>query len=435
MMEVGTNRIVYGQLQIGKNAVGNVRCEVYLNPLDTSQLTAGLYTLDESLSSTSIFNGIGEECWVRSFNEHETIEFNGVLASAQSDGSSDKVGKIRIDRFCNKQVVKSCPIVEASFVFFLTPIQMFERTRMITTHDMKGLLFGWRGWDKKAPEQWRDEAFEYETSVGKLIFYPGLVFSDKIKGVFEVREQTKALLRFSGTNLDLEEASMQAEGILKPYLWVASFLEKRFLDWHYCTIVARGEEGKGTVVEKYQSRRTFAYRTSQHIQINKMKYRNLLKHVVDKYLGLGNGVREEVDKAIRQLLVGNRPDQLVENKLIYVHSTLDILIKIIASFRTRDWRYKSFRKKLVLACEDAEIEWADLYPGLTRERIFSDEKADFLITKFRNAMIHEGKYPDKKEYDQVFEENARAEALAERMVMKILGIDYENTPIGKFHLF
>jgi hypothetical protein len=69
---------------------------------------------------------------------------------------------------------------------------------------------------------------------------------------------------------------------------------------------------------------------------------------------------------------------------------------------------------------------------LNREGIFSDEKLDFKITTFRNNMIHEGKYPDLEEYDDVFSEIARARALSERMVMKTIGVECKDTPIGKF---
>jgi len=434
-METRKTVVLFGGLKRKDIGIEVVRAEVFLDPLNTSDLRADIYDIDGNASYKLMKFGFGEPWEFESKSTRQTTRFVGTVNGVQSSSTSDKIATIGIREFRTEYLIESCPIIKITLRFFLEPIQIFERARQVVRHDTKGLLFGWNDWKEANIETWEDEEFSYETTLGKLIFYPGLVFSDKVEDSFEVREQTKAWFVVSGQNLLVDETFAQAERVLDSYLRMVSFFEKRFLGWRYSEIDARGEKGKGIVVEKYQWRPGITYQSSQHIKTNQAKYRSQLKLLVDRYLMSKDNVREEIDKAIRQMVIGNRPDQAVESKLIYWHSALDIHIKIVAGEKAREQRYEAFSKKLVLACEDAGIVWTDLYPYLTRERIFSEEKADFLITSLRNAMIHEGKYPDSKEYNQVFQENARAEALAERMVMRILGVDYEGTPVGEFRGF
>jgi hypothetical protein len=309
---------------------------------------------------------------------------------------------------------------------------MFERRRVQSYDDSKGLLYGWDFWTEPGKPKWINESYGFNTDLGKLTFYPGLVFSEDEDGVV-VKERTKARYLAETVGLDLSALRRSVEAVLESYLHMISFLEGSFTSWHYATISGCAEDGKGFLTTIYHKVPRFEYRPTQHVNRHAASYRDILPTIVESYTLLEQQKRTEIDKAIMQLLIANKPNQPVDTELLYWHSCLDILVKLLSEHRFDERKKQGFSRRLVLACEDAKIDWRDLYPYIRRDEIFSDDvKADFRITRFRNNIIHAGDYPEFEEFSEVIEENARAAALAERMLMRAVGVEYEGTPVGEY---
>jgi len=300
-------------------------------------------------------------------------------------------------------------------------------------HDMKGLLYGYDDWSNKDIPTWKNESHTYLTDVGDLVFYPGLIFVEGENEQVTTIDQTKVTISVKNNSINLIELKGLVENILETYLHVMSFLENRFLYWFRCEIDARSVNGKGMVSTIWKSVPKWEYKRNDHIARYSKEYREFVPKLVDGYQLLEAQRKDELNKAIQQLLIAAKPDQPFDTELIYWHSCLDILIKILSGDKFLDRKNIGFSKKLVLACEDAKIEWSDLYPYVKKEDIFSGTlRADFKITTIRNNMIHDGQYPNPNDFDVVFAENSRAEALAERIIIHILGVEYRGTPIGIF---
>ncbi|MBI4428207.1 MAG: hypothetical protein HY562_03725 [Ignavibacteriales bacterium] len=388
MKDTAKNRVLYGALKTDAHRLENVRCEVHLNALEPSNMKADIYDLDGTNTFRFMKDFMGKEITFEYSAEDEEITFSGTASSGQITGASDRIGSLRIDGYRQNLYLNRDPLVTASFMYYLTPVEMFKRRRMKVFHDMKGLLFGYDDWTNQNKPLWKSDSHSYQTVIGELVFYPGLVFEEDEDGEVTVRDQTKVTISMSGDNIDIEKLKTSAENILENYLHIISFLENRFVYWFYGEIDARSTNGKGIVSSVYKWIPTWEYRRNDYIERHSKEYRDLVPTLVEKYLALSDQKRLELDKAIKQLLVAAKPDQPVDTELIYWHSCLDMLLKILSGERTSDRKYMGFSRKLVLACEEENIEWADLYAYARREDIFSDEvRADFKITTFRNNMI------------------------------------------------
>jgi hypothetical protein len=431
MREFEKRRVVYGTLKSGDHVLQGVRCEIYLNEVRTSDMKAEVFDLTGSIGGRFSRDFLGREVSFRASGGREQITYTGTVVSSQAGGGSDQVGTIRLDECTEDIYLNRDPIVNASFIFHVTPIDLFARRRGLEFNSQRGLLAGWDFWSDEKNPKWTSEEFSYETHAGDLTLYPGFVFAQPDGSSVLVRDQMMARSQITGNNLSIEGKQKEITDALNLYLHIISLLERRFVDWFSISIDARGESGKGMIRTVYRNVPTLEYQIDHYVQNNAPSYRRLLAEIFKAYQSLTAEKRSELDKAIKQMLIGTVPKQSVEIELIYWHSCLDILIKILAADRWKERKQQGFTKNLVLACEDAGIDWMDLYGYVKRDDIFSETKADLKITTFRNNMIHEGIYPSDEEYRDVFAENSRAAALFERMVMSMIGLDYRQTALGK----
>jgi hypothetical protein len=429
MKEFEKRRVVYGTLKSGDQVLQGLRCEIYLNEVRTSDMKAEVFDLTGSIGARFVRDFLGREVSFRASGEQ--ITYTGSVVSGQLGGGSDQVGTIRLDKYVEDIYLNREPLGNAIFIFHVTPTDLFARRRGLEFNSQRGLLAGWDFWSDEKNPKWTSEEFSYGTATGDLTFYPGFVFAEADGRNVVVRDQMMSRSQIAGSNLSIEEKQKEITDALDLYLHIISLLERRFVDWFCIRIDARGESGKGMIRTVYRNVRTHDYPVDHYIQNNASSYRRLLEEISKAYQSLTREKRLDFDKAIKQMLIGTAPKQSVEIKLIYWHSCLDILIKILAADRWKERKQQGFTRNLVLACEDAGIDWMDLYGYVRRDDIFSETKADLKITTFRNNMIHEGVYPSDEEYRDVFAENSRAAALFERMMMSMMGLDYRQTPLGK----
>jgi hypothetical protein len=435
MIGFDIHQVVVGQLRTATDAIPNVRCELFLNRVDTTLLKAEVYDLSGTNAGRFLKNFMGRDAIFESGGQNGKIRFTGVVTGGQFDSTSDRIGTILVFDYEETWFVNADPITNVTLVYDLTPIQMFKRRRIVTKDDEKGLLLGWRRGLNPDNDSWDDESVVYPTPIGDIIFYPGLVFAEEPNGGFIVRDQLKAMIRLAGDSIDVRGQKKRVDDTIGHYLAAISFLENRRCNWFGAEISARGKSGKGFVSTSYRRVAGYNYSESQHIEKYFKDYASLVPVVVEKWKLLDQSARSNLDKAVAQMLFGTGREQSTENQLVYWHSCLDIVIKAISDPKTRNSKSEGFSRKLILACEHLDISWKDLYPYVSREKVFSDEKADFHITQYRNAIIHEGLYPEIREYNDLVAENARAKVLMERLVMGVLGLYNKDSPVGKYRIF
>jgi hypothetical protein len=434
MKEFDKTQILNGILRTSEGELGEERCEVYLNRINTSELKAEIYALDASFGTKLMKKGPCE-VFFDSNNEHTRTFFKGQIVKIQSDGNTDNVATIALTDFIEDYYINTNPITQCDFNFYLTDSQIFRPHVIRTTSDQKGYLVGYDTWSDQENPTWKSDEYRYVSEIGEFVFYPGLVYANVDEKVVLVRNQLMVNIHVMGESIDVGKVQVEVTKVLEVFLHILSLIENRFIKWFYCYIDARGSSKKGLVRETYKRIPSRNYTNdNQEFRLRSAGYHKIVQTMVDGYLKLSNEKRIELDKAIRQMLIGTQPGQSIENQLIYWHSCLDILINLAGpSLSVR--RGLGFSKSLVDTSEYLGADWGGLYSYIKKEDIFSDEKADFKITIFRNNMIHHGIYPLNEECHEVYAENMRAATLFERMVMKIMGLEYDGTPIGKYREF
>ena len=429
------HQVVVGDLRTSNDAIPNIRCEVFLNRIDTTNLRAEVYDIIGTNAGRFLKNFIGQQVEFETIGEDGRIGFKGVVTGGQIASGSDRIGTISISEYDETWYVDRNPITSVSFAYYLAPVQIFKRRRLVCQHDTKGLLVGWRGGLNPDDNSWDEESVVYPTGIADIVFYPGLVFADEPNGDVTVREQLKAQVKLTGNPVDILTARRSVDESIASVLDVISFLEQRRCNWLKVETDARGEGGKGFLSTSYRQIATNEYSESQHIDRHFRDYQRIVPTIVEKWKLLEKSVRSDLDKAVAQMIYGAGKNQSIENQLVYWHSCLDILIRAVSGLKGRSRKSEGFSRSLICTCEDLEIPWNDLYPYLRREQVFSEEKMDFLITIYRNRIIHEGAYPEADQYPEVILENSRAKALVERLVMGLLGLYHKDSPVGKCRNF
>jgi predicted RNA-binding protein with RPS1 domain len=305
---------------------------------------------------------------------------------------------------------------------------IFERRRAITNHYAKGILAGWR--ERKEREKvfdsWENEEYSYKTDIGFLKIIPSFIFGEF--AIEENHEKAKFLVDQTYLSLVVKKNSLINFNIenkfvknLNDFLKILSFLEGESLDWRSMNIhySLSNRKLKETKIFNKSNEMYDANKNKNYYRMNRITYGNIITELFLSLQKQDVNTYNEVTRVIDRFLIAST--QMVEDtQLIYWHSCLDIIIKYFNSIG------KSFSHKLIDCCKKNNVEWLDLFPTVTSESL--DNKNEFPINKIRNDMIHYGIYP--KDSELIFTEMYKTRALCERLICKMLKVNYKNKGLG-----
>lgn len=433
MSYFGETIIFTGQIYNNGNIVKNVRCELTLDQRNTNKNNIKIFYPDKDskkIDKITKINPIfiksdmyGRKIFVKSFFVmHRIISVSEpfVLLTAN---------KIVIDdNYSNKNPQK------CFFSFHLTKSNILRRKNVITTHASKGLLSGWKvliedKLDHEGPE-WEEEEFILPFPFDKSYIIPGFVFEkfndDDSYKVYNQLYLTVLFNHASDKNIDLleNEVIRYIDSLLK----ILSFIEGNYIRWFFATVTLQGKSYVPILERKIFSKVKLPMKKlpdEMYYLRNTEKYKKIIPKIFIKYHELGEGKRKIIDKILDRFMVSTTHDK-IDTRIIYWHSCLDLMINIL-----NKQKGNNFSEQLILLCEQYDIEWKDLFPYVDKANLSSKEKG-FLINIIRTEIIHKGEYPN--DYKIVFYELYKVRALCERLILKYLGIDYRNTPLGIPHL-
>jgi succinate dehydrogenase flavin-adding protein (antitoxin of CptAB toxin-antitoxin module) len=138
----------------------------------------------------------------------------------------------------------------------------------------------------------------------------------------------------------------------------------------------------------------------------------------------------EIDRAVENFKRANCAGVL-EKKLVFWHSCLDHLTENLYGFGNGP-----FSKRLIDACERGGIELDDLLdPKVVRhfQNDLDDDHNCFWFVDARNRFVHDGLDALDNEYYQLTDAIQKARALAERLLLNKVGIDYRDLNEGSRH--
>ncbi|MBL7961814.1 hypothetical protein JNL27_16390, partial [bacterium] len=210
---------------------------------------------------------------------------------------------------------------------------------------------------------------------------------------------------------------------IEDFLIILSLIEGDFINWYYCIGSEHSLAGFPlSEIELFQLAVKIKKTNFDSIRYHRFRksLQKLHRYLTLLYSQKNVDDKKSIKKLIEKFVIASRTSA-VDTRLIYWHSCLDVIIKKC------DGKGKSFSHKLIDACKNMNIEWLDIYVGITEESL--DLKAEFPLNRIRNEILHDGIYPD--DYGEVIKENRNARALCERFITQIIGADYRDTGFGK----
>lgn len=211
---------------------------------------------------------------------------------------------------------------------------------------------------------------------------------------------------------------------------IISLIEYNWIDWHtrkYFAAKSTSEDEE--IVEYYRNVKppTSKYRPYYN---EFPERRRTLQMLLERYEKLDPDKQKLVDRTIQNFKIANC-SQTLDTKLIHWHSCLDFFIKALGV------NENSFSKRLVKAFDEQNLEIDDLLPEKElkeiRKGIQKEMKVnDFDFAELRNKYIHEGFDSLVGRYHEVIEHHRTMRALAERLLLNYMGVDYRDTSLGRY---
>lgn len=171
---------------------------------------------------------------------------------------------------------------------------------------------------------------------------------------------------------------------------------------------------------------------------------DLLKRMVTAYDSMSLKEREDID-AISDWFEIASTAQDIETSLVRWHSILEFVAK--RDGYDDNSLYPKMRAsasmRVTKLCTDLGVELDDLDDSATvmaiRGRLRGDESPNgvrdrFKFTEIRDQLLHEGFEVFDKHGRDVLRARKRARALAERVLLAKMGIDYKQTRLGQLNM-
>jgi len=400
MKDIEKNLVIYGSLQTEAHKLDNIRCEIHLNLTDTSQLSADVYDLEGTIGFRYAAEFTGKMIRFDSISDNEEIHFEGGRSSGQIGGGSDKIGRIQIDRYEETTHINRNPIQSISFTYYLTPIEYSSEKACALRTTLEACCLDMIG-SKAILNNGRTSLLRSQQQLETLFSIPGLFFQKKTTMLLPSKSM-KVLIQVKADNINVHETRSQVEAKLCEYLQMLSFIESRFTNWFVCEIDARGASGKGFVADIYERIPQWRYPWDQHLQMHAVEYHKVLPLLVERYSSL-DGNRKPPLTRPQTIARCDETQSACRYRTCLLAFKSGGVDKDTCQRKMKEYKYWGFSKRLLQVCDDAKIEWMDLYPEIKKEEVLLEQSPQKLeITNIRNAMIHDGDYPAMDKYDAVF---------------------------------
>lgn len=410
-----------------KNIFENIRCELNVNELDINSMGATLTEFDSSLESILRAMDSNSLIRIKSENYPHEIELEGRLKSFSIGGDGAKV-LTNVNLYSFVTNIKDGNISNYHFLFYLPKLETFSFPKFITRHFSRGYLVGWRAlFEEKSSEEWEDNKYDFITEKGVLTFIPGYLFKeinlgDKFEKAPILINQLYTSITVDSRNEALNCVKSSIECILNAYLRIIALYESHFVNWYRLIITAFNEKDelifKKEIIKRVPDNpKTNLYR-KRLINYDKSLI-DYLPELVSNYNKLNNKLRLQYDSILDRYIIACS-QKMVDTKLIYIHSCLDLICKFVGSSG------KSLNHKVINACKKTNLDWIDLFPYMTEQSLV--DKGEFILNKVRNDILHYGTYP--QDYNIVVKEIDKTIALTERFLFSFLNFDYKKIGFG-----
>jgi len=426
MKNFNKNIYAVGTIHNDSIKLENVKCELKFNVIKENIIEAKIYSISNFVKLHEILNGDSRISFYSNPN-YDSIKFDLVTYSFNSGSAKEDTLYVKISNLETIQTFSDNKITRLLLSFNLPELPIFSRRSYLNKHASKGLLYGW-GDPLLNKKGWFEDVITIDAKYGVLKIYPSFEFEtlQEYEGMFNCELVLKKLnLDYKSNDLS-EGIDLEIKNIItdvEEFLKIISFIEGCFVERHYLKVYAF-DLGDSVVQEREYVRRIKERQIINYdiIYYNKFKVKILqsLPLLLKSKYNLNVGVNSEFEKILKRLIT-SLTIKAVDTRIIYMLSVLDMINLWSKS------KGKGLSQKLQYSCETNNIELIDLFPYMNKNSVLN-EKQDLLLNKVRNNIIHNGVYPNS--YEEIDEEILASRALAERFLLKMLGIDYRNSGLG-----
>jgi hypothetical protein len=418
-----------GDLTSPTFSLENIICELDVNHFDTRNMSVKVVPTQGSIFFVIAALKEKENIVIKSKGLNNEIILEVGSPNIRMDSKSGQTATFKVFKYSNT-INYSNGVTYDTIKYNVTipDCILFSRDRSITKHYTKGLLAGWREINKNhsITEEWEEEKYIFKTKYGFMNILPTFLFGELKKNrlgdnAVLTLEQIEIYLKIKSKRHIHFDTEAEVIKTIQDFLRIASFLEGEYFEMKKLVITyklnGKPVKEKSTLFWNRDIRDNA--KVINHYKKFKITYHKILQCLFNSYVNMEVGERNELDKILVRYTTAST-QKIIDTQLIYWHSCLDVINKYFKA------KGKSFNHKVINCCLKNNIDWSDLFPNLNIVTL--EEKQEFLINKVRNEMLHDGIYPD--DYEPIFREIRKIKALSERLICKILKVDYKETGVG-----
>lgn len=420
MNEFSEIQAAVGVLKIGSDELQDMRCHVYYNPIDTSNLRASLFSNFRPVQALSLMRfAQGTAYYEANFGTY-LLKWEGTLHGVKVQNGNDEFATFDLQSFTEVISHSSAETTSANFSFYISDSQLFKRGRAWKgSHYKRGLLFGWLGEDEDG--EWIDDDVKITDERWEVVIGRVLLFAKHDSDVDStiVKDHLGLSLEVTEPNINIDGIFEEATKVADSYVRMLSLLECREIGWTFCSANTYLGDTTVTKANQYHRLKNRSYRDDSYVLQATDAYRGVLREGARSYRGLDAETRKSIDLILDTYLLISDERIFLDTRLAHAQTALELIIKRYPEAQ----RQHGFSRKLVVAIEAVGVEWTDQFGYINRDSIFSEtDKANFIMVDIRNGILHDGEIPEHL-VQQLYPELERSKLLLRRLISKLIGFD------------
>lgn len=416
-----------GELYFDEEVFSSIKFNFSWNSLDPNNMLAIIDDAEENIFFSDRKKKASIKCKYSDQIEYQ-FELRWDLKSSRWGGLNSFVS-VPISKYKEIEIIQGGEAIYINSYFDFPLINVTDNEFFMQEHPKYGAIFGEYKPNKDIDIKDFDFNFgdKKDFSIGSRVQYLNSKKTDNHNPFLPSR------ILASHSELAIKEIPIQSfkEGFLEKEVDkifnILSFIEKNNINWFSSQKSYYDIEQKIVKIEKEYK---FYSKPTKNIFFNNAHQYELRKVFKSIYEVL---IDEDEVNSFNDVVYEFKIAQLgktIEDSLVRWHSCLDFFKKRIGFGRN------PFGKNLILALEKLGISIEDL---IEKEEIQNvregnkDEEGEWIklsFNKFRDSYIHDGFDIFKGQYDEVIKSTRIMNAIAERMLLSQIGIDYRNTHLG-----
>jgi hypothetical protein len=406
--------------------IKNCDCEVIVNPLDTTSITARIYALPEDLHLD--FKNCLMESWEDvQFTDNRpgrSSHLRGKIKRQTAPDTFDVVAELEVFDFTKYTVFENNDDTgdEIEMCFILTPCNFLQLGYDFKFDAKKGYLRGVHPWTDK----YRDETVAIELPWGKIELYRNMYISAPDPSIMILAEPPSITISIRSNNNQTNILWDEAESKLADILPLISYIDAQTVNWTTVNTKIKKNNVLLMVVEQFQSLPNIPRVPLNNPNESILKERrDLFGSMLEHYLSLPTQLKTALIDSIRTYLMGTIANMPPDTQILLFQSAIETLTKyfeneVTSMIKTWAARTPKASRKVLAICELHNIDLHRYYENIDLGLIKAADSDKLPFIEFRDSIAHSGIYPDGKTKEDALRQAHIAEKLIRVLLFNVI---------------